>query len=165
MRKTVILPVLLSLFLSIPAPGAENIYTWRDEQGILNITDQPPPAGAEILDVSPSRRNEAEQLQRARMKRLEQIRGEQERARIREQLLRARQTEKEALQAAEAAKQQADLLFSRAERTQNKERNRRIRRQALNQVDTYNQAMDRAENARHTADILEEQLRTKEARP
>ena len=45
----------------------DNIYTWRDKNGVLNITDVPPPQGAEILDISPSYRQQAEKYQRQRL--------------------------------------------------------------------------------------------------
>jgi hypothetical protein len=64
----IILTALTFSFIINEAWCQENIYTWRDQNGVLNITDYPPPAGADLLEISPSHREEAmELLHRRRM--------------------------------------------------------------------------------------------------
>ena len=62
MTYKVIILIILSAFFSSISYGAENIYTWKDEQGVLNITDQSPPDGVEIIDISPSNKKAAEEI-------------------------------------------------------------------------------------------------------
>jgi hypothetical protein len=83
--------------------GEEFIYTWKDEKGVLNITDYAPPTGSEILDISPSHREKAEEYWRQRQ--LQQ-----------ERMYQAEQQRKMEQQAAEAETyREADQLLERAE--------------------------------------------------
>lgn len=80
--------------------GQDNIYTWRDKDGVLNITDVPPPQGAEILEISPSYREQAEEYWRQRQLHQER-RRQAEQQRMEEQTAEAERREAEARQEAE----------------------------------------------------------------
>jgi len=149
---------VLFLFLTSVNHGAENIYTWKDKEGVVNITDQPPPPGAEIIDVSPSYRKEAEELQRERMNRIDKIRQDRDRQQQMNQLSELRKIEKEALQAAEEFMELANNSYSRAERAQDKERNRRLKSKGQGYETKYKEALARAEKAKNEAEMLEKSL-------
>ena len=53
MHTLIALAVTFSVLLGTSCYGADSLYTWKDDKGTLNITDAPPPQGAEILDISP----------------------------------------------------------------------------------------------------------------
>ncbi len=77
MTYKIIIVAILSVFLSSIGYGGDNIYTWKDEQGVLNITDYVPPYGAEIINISPSPREAAEKLQAQRLIRQKRLLQEQ----------------------------------------------------------------------------------------
>ena len=53
MKKKVILFTLLAVMIVGGNSNGEQFnYTWKDAEGVLNITDYPPPDGIEILDIS-----------------------------------------------------------------------------------------------------------------
>ncbi len=54
MLRIYILTALFILCMVHPMSGGENIYTWKDAQGEIHITDQSPPDGVEIIDSSPA---------------------------------------------------------------------------------------------------------------
>ncbi|MDW7771663.1 MAG: hypothetical protein SCH71_02120 [Desulfobulbaceae bacterium] len=64
--RFVIIAGLAAVLLCNNSYGQENIYTWRDKEGVLNITDYPPPGDAELLEISQSHREEAIKLLRER---------------------------------------------------------------------------------------------------
>jgi hypothetical protein len=54
MRTGIALAVTLSVFFWTSGYSDNTLYTWKDDQGTLNITDTAPPDGAEIIDISPA---------------------------------------------------------------------------------------------------------------
>jgi len=52
MKKKVILFTLLTVMIVGTSYGEQFNYTWKDAEGVLNITDYPPPDGLEIIDIS-----------------------------------------------------------------------------------------------------------------
>ena len=52
MKKKVFLFVFLMLLIAGISNGARYNYTWEDKDGVLNVTDFPPPEGANIIDIS-----------------------------------------------------------------------------------------------------------------
>ena len=64
--------VFALLIAAFTAPlNAQKLYTWSDEDGVLHITDQPPPKNVRIKNVMPYREKtpqELEQIQREREK-------------------------------------------------------------------------------------------------
>ncbi|MDD3618838.1 MAG: DUF4124 domain-containing protein [Desulfobulbaceae bacterium] len=53
MRSRYVWLIVLSLLVYGAGHAGVNNYTWKDAQGVLNITDYPPPEGVEILDIRP----------------------------------------------------------------------------------------------------------------
>lgn len=52
--RRILLPLLTALTLSAaPAPQPKPVYRWKDDQGKVQITNTPPPPGAEVLDAPP----------------------------------------------------------------------------------------------------------------
>lgn len=93
----------------------ENIYTWRDRHGVLNITDYPPPPDAEILDISPSYKQQAEEYWRQRGLQQERIRQMEEQRKREEQAAAAEKKEAE-------ARREAEELLKRAPQMKEAER-------------------------------------------
>mgnify|MGYP005621352413 CR=1 FL=1 len=93
MKNMAIFMAMLSVFLWLGfGYCGENIYTWKDRDGVLNITDHAPPSGAEIIDISPSYREKTEELWHQRRIRQQEI-AESEQRRLREQQAEAERKE------------------------------------------------------------------------
>lgn len=99
----------------------ENIYTWKDKNGVLNITDYPPPPEAEILDISPSHRAKAEEYWRQRQLQQERMEQAEQRRIQEEQAAEARTKEAEAYR-------EADRLLKKAQEVKEEQRPPRKRR-------------------------------------
>ncbi len=54
MLRGFLLIVFLVLFTNSQAYCERNIYTWKDADGTLNITDKEPPDGVEIIYIRPA---------------------------------------------------------------------------------------------------------------
>jgi hypothetical protein len=107
MRIKIIILALVSFVLWESGYCAENIYTWRDKNGVLNITDYAPPPGAEILEISPSYRNQAEEYWRQRRLQQERIDQAAQQKTREEQAAAARKKEAEARQRADQPQESA----------------------------------------------------------
>ena len=157
MTYKVIAIAILSVFLAGISYGAENIYTWIDKQGVLNITDQHPPDGAEIIDISPSHRKEAERIEQERFIQYENMLREQEQQRMKTQISQKRKIEAE-------EQKKADELYHQALSENEVKGTRRIKRWSYRKARIhYREALhasDKAEKARRQADELEKQLST-----
>jgi len=64
MQYLIILITAISVLFWNTGYCEDNIYTWKDKNGVLNITDAPPPAGAELIETSPGHREEALEILR-----------------------------------------------------------------------------------------------------
>jgi hypothetical protein len=51
MKTPYLLLGLLACALSLPALAADKVYKWKDANGIVHFTDQPPPKGTEFDNV------------------------------------------------------------------------------------------------------------------
>lgn len=100
MKIWIVILSLASIMLWESGYCAENIYTWRDKNGVLNITDHAPPPGAEILEISPSHREKAEEYWRQRRLQQERIDQAGQRKEMEDQAAAARKKEAEAEQRA-----------------------------------------------------------------
>lgn len=148
--------ILLYVLLTGISYGAGNIYTWIDDQGVLNITDARPPAGAKIIDTSPSYREQAMQI--------EQAKRERQQARIRElarqniEKLVDQYRKKEA-----AAREKADALHDKAETLDQDKGTWRYRRWAHRRAKVLSrqadQADDNADMAAQKAEKYEDMLK------
>ncbi|MBU0480293.1 MAG: DUF4124 domain-containing protein [Proteobacteria bacterium] len=75
-KHPIFLAAALSAFFFGVCYGGDELFTWKDEQGGLHITDVRPPVGAEIINISPNNLKAAEEVQRQRLLRQEKIREE-----------------------------------------------------------------------------------------
>ncbi len=71
--------VLFSLFTA-SLLGAQKVYTWTDENGVLHITDHPPPQKAQLEEVVTYKERTPEE-QKAIERRKNKLRRELERMR------------------------------------------------------------------------------------
>jgi membrane protein involved in colicin uptake len=102
--------VVLSILAAAAAHAQSTVYTWTDAKGKLYITDEPPPADANVKDIVESapmapaevRQNEL-QRQRRSEKRLEEQRGSE----TEEVLRRAREADEQAREAIRRSDEQA----------------------------------------------------------
>ncbi len=155
MRYRVILAAVVSVFLWTISYGAENIYTWRDKNGVLNITDQAPPDGVEILDVSPSYRKKAAQQEQSRQVRRQKSYQYTNQKILQQKADQARKQEAEALQ-------RADELYSKAQAASEvkgkRKKKRRFYRRARRYQKQAEEAVAQAERAAKQAEKYEKQL-------
>ena len=91
--------VLLLIFFAGSSLGAQKLYTWTDETGVLHITDKPPPKRARIKDVTKYREKTPQELD-AIQREKEDLRRKYEKE---EQIERARQSELQAREADQRA--------------------------------------------------------------
>ena len=54
--------VLLLILFAGSNLGAQKLYTWTDEKGVLHITDNPPPKRARIKDVTKYREKTPQEI-------------------------------------------------------------------------------------------------------
>jgi len=127
--KFFIATVIMLLFSLLAAPllGAQKLYTWTDENGVLHITEQPPPKSAKVEDIMTYKERTPEELEaiersknkeRRKFDKYKQIENE------REAQLRA----KEADEKAQKAKEQAEEDYEKNKAYIDKLSNRRWKR-------------------------------------
>ena len=92
--------VMLFCIFTASLLGAQKLYTWTDENGVLNITDQPPPQKAQLEEVVTYKERTPEE-QNAIQRKKDSIRREFKRQ---EQLDRQQEARLKAEQAEEQAK-------------------------------------------------------------
>ena len=153
MTFKVIAVAIMSILLAGISYGADSLYTWIDDKGVLNITDQYPPEGAQIIDVSPSYREDAEKIEQERLSRKQMWLREQEEQKINKELLQQQKVEAE-------QQKKADELYQQAVLGNNKKGTRRTRRWARRKAEKdyleSQQASEKAEEARKQVEALEE---------
>jgi hypothetical protein len=50
MKQHVIVRGLMALLFTLPAAASADIYRWKDASGVMHFSNQPPPAGAVIIE-------------------------------------------------------------------------------------------------------------------
>lgn len=133
MRLLSISIILFSLFLWNYCYSQGNIYTWKDKNGVLNITDTPPPSGAEILDVSPSHTQEARESRRKLQEVQEEIHQERLEKRQQQQAIQERKEKAAALDKADELREKAEEMREGVEGGIRKRRRYEIRAERLEQ--------------------------------
>jgi hypothetical protein len=159
MKYKIILLAILSVFLCNISYGGAVLFTWEDEQGGLHITDERPPIGAKILEISPTNIKTNEEMQRQRL--IDQInhqkiRQDSERENIKIQAAQARKIEADSLRTADKLLKQADEL--RTKKGNTLRRRRRYRRKLAKYEKRAQEMLMRAESAGKQAESLERQL-------
>ena len=154
--------ILFSLFAATIL-GAQKLYTWTDENGVLHITEQPPPKSAKVENVMTYRKKTPEELA-AIERRKEKIRREFERQ---EQLdqgqkagLKAKQDEELAKKAKEKAEKEYNynkeyikrLSSTKRKRRQFRKKIERLKKETEQSFDEAKSAAEKAEEARQSAE-------------
>jgi len=157
--------VIISLGIVSPS-GAQKLYTWTDENGVLHITDQPPPKKARVEDVMTYKERTPEELE-AIQRRKEQLRRQLDQDLQREKAREAQLNAQEAAEEAQEAKEQADKEYEEnkayIDRLSNRKWKRKQFRQKIDRLkketeESYAEAesaAQRAEEARKKAEEAE----------
>jgi len=136
-------------------PGAQKLYTWTDENGVLHITDQPPPQKAQIEDVMTYKERTPEELE-AVQRRKDQLRRKLDQDLQLEKAREDRQAAQEAAEDAQAAKEQADKEYEENKAYIDKLSNRKWKRKKFRKKidrlkketeESYAEAQNAAERA------------------
>jgi hypothetical protein len=104
-----IVAMVLSILAHGPVYAQSTVYTWTDAKGKLHITDEPPPADADLKDVvesAPLPPAEVRQNELQRQRRTEKRLEEQRSSATEEVLRRARAADENAQQAIQRADEQ-----------------------------------------------------------
>ena len=153
--------VLFSLFAA-PLLGAQKLYTWTDANGVLHITEQPPPKSAKVEDVMTFKERTPEELEaierekdniRREFERREQLDQEQEAQ------LKAKQADKQAEKAREKAEKEYDynkeyikrLSSTKQKRKQFRKKIERLKKETEESFSEAKSAAERAEEAKQSA--------------
>jgi hypothetical protein len=157
--------MLFSLFAA-SLLGAQKLYTWTDENGVLHITEQPPPKSAKVEDVRTYKERTPEELE-AIERRKEKLRRELEREnqleKKREAQLKAQEADDEAQKALgqaeedyEKNKAYIDKLSNRKwKRKKFRKRIDRLKKETEEGFTEAQSAAERAEEAKQAAEEAE----------
>jgi len=110
MKYFIAAAILLFSVLTVSMPGAQKLYTWTDENGILHITETPPPKNARVEEVTNYKERTPED-EAARRQRNEEFRRKLEKYDQRVQTQEAQLKAKEAEEEAQKAKAQAQQEY------------------------------------------------------
>ena len=162
MKYFIATTIILFSLLAATILGAQKLYTWTDENGVLHITEQPPPNSAKVEDVITYREKTPEELA-AIERRKEKIRREFERQeqldREQEAGVKAKQDEEQAKKAKEKAEKEYNynkeyikrLSSTKRKRRQFRKKIERLKKETEQSFDEAKSAAEKAEEARQTA--------------
>jgi len=168
--KFFIATVIMLLFSLLAAPllGAQKLYTWTDENGVLHITEQPPPKSAKVEDIMTYKERTPEELEaierekdniRREFKKQEQLDQAQEAQ------LKAKQADKQAEKAKDKAEKEYDynkeyikrLSSTKQKRKQFRKKIERLKKETEESFSEAKSAAERAEEAKQSAAELAEE--------
>jgi len=145
--------LLFSLFAATIL-GAQKLYTWTDENGVLHITEQPPPKSAKVEDVVTYKERTPEELE-AIERNKDNIRrefGQAQLDREQEARLKAKQAEEQAKKEYEYNQEYIKRLSStKRKRRQFRKKIERLKKETEQSFDEAKSAAEKAEEARQTA--------------
>jgi wobble nucleotide-excising tRNase len=153
--------LLFSLFVA-PLVDAQKLYSWTDENGVLHITEQPPPKGAKVEDVMTYRERTPEELRAIeRSQNMEQRDFDKylQEEKAREAGLKAEEADEKARKAREQAEEDyrknkayIDKLSNRRwKRKKFRKRIDRLKRETEESLAEAQSAAEEAEKAKKTA--------------
>jgi len=166
-----IAPVILLFSLyAVSLLNAQKLYTWTDENGILHITDQPPPDWAEVIDVETYKERtpaELEAIERIKNKEQREFDRYLQRENEREAALKARKADENAQKAREQAEKDYDNNKAYIDKLSNrrwkrKKFRKRIERLRKETEESFAQAKSAAEQAGKAKGASEESRLTSE---
>jgi len=146
--------VLFTLFTA-SLLGAQKLYTWTDENGVLHITDYPPPQRARIEEVvtykerTPEEQNAIERRKKELRRELEQ---DDQQDITQEAQLKAKQAEEEAQKSLEQAEEKYQQNKAYIDRLSNRKWKRKQFRKKIDRLkketeESYAEAKEAAEQA------------------
>lgn len=151
--------ILLFSLLTAAHLGAQKLYTWTDENGVLHITDHPPPQSAQIEDVVTYKERTPEELnaiERRKNKLRRVLDQEEQREKSQNAQLKAKAADEEAQKALEQAEKEyeenkayIDKLSNRKwKRKKFRKRIDRLKKETEESYAKAKEAADQAEAAR-----------------
>ncbi len=137
MKFTILSIVFLIAISAAPHLYAQQIYTWTDENGVMHITDQPPPQQVIVEDVT-KYKEKTPQEQDAIEREIEKLRQSNERQDKIDVAQRAevaaRQAEKQAQEAVENAREETQENQEYVRRLSNRSWKRRKFRKRIERI-------------------------------
>ena len=165
--------VLLLILFAGSNLGAQKLYTWTDEKGVLHITDNPPPKRARIKDVTKYREKtpqEIDAIQREKEDLRRKYEKEEQIERARKSELQAREADQRANEAVKQAQEKYEhnleyikrLSTTRDKRKQFRKKIQRLKDESeAAQTEAQmaaKQAQEAAQKARMTAEEAEKPI-------
>jgi len=158
--------ILFSLFTA-SLLGAQKLYTWTDQNGVLHITDHPPPQKARIEEVMTYKEPTPEELnaiQRRKNKLRRELDQEEQQQKAQDARLKAQEAEEEAQKSLEQAEKEYEKNKAYIDRLSNRSWKRRQFRKKINRLKQETEesfaeaksAAERAEEAKKSAENVEE---------
>ena len=92
--RTVIIFTFLSVLFLLPV-NAANLYEWKDENGVMNITSTPPPQNVKKYNVERYRKDTKEEIEQYEKQRTQQQRDAAARTEANRRANQARQAQEE----------------------------------------------------------------------
>ena len=155
MRFLIVTAVVLFSLFTASLLGAQKVYTWTDENGVLHITDHPPPQRAQIEEVVTYKERTPEE-QQAIDRRKRELRREldqdDQRVKAQEAQLKARQAEEEAQKSLEQAEEEYEQNKAYIDRLSNRKWKRKQFRKKIDRLkketeESFAEAKEAAEQA------------------
>ena len=155
MRFLTATAIVLFSLCTASLPGAQKLYTWTDENGVLHITDHPPPQRAQIEEVVTYKERTPEE-QQAIDRRKRELRRELDQdfqqVKSQEAQLKAKQAEEAAQKSLEQAEEKYEQNKAYIDRLSNRKWKRKQFRKKIDRLkketeESYAEAKEAAEQA------------------
>jgi hypothetical protein len=147
--------ILLFCIFTAPLLDAQKLYTWTDENGVLHITDHPPPQKAQLEEVVTYKERTPEELnaiERRKNKLRRELDQDFQEVQTREAQLKAKQAEEEAQTAKEQAEEEYEENKAYIDKLSNRKWKRKKFRKKIDRLkketeESYTEAKEAAERA------------------
>ena len=167
MRFLIATAILLFSLFTASLLGAQKLYTWTDENGVLHITDHPPPQRSQIEEVVTYRERtpaELNAIQRRKDNLRRELDQDIQQVKARDAQLRAQEADEEAQKALEQAQKEYEKNKAYINNLSNRKWKRKKFRKKINRLkketeDSFAEAKsaaERAEAAKKAAENTEE---------
>ena len=155
MRVLTATAVLLFCIFTASLLGAQKVYTWTDENGVLHITDHPPPQRAQLEEVVTYKERTPEELnaiERRKNKLRRELDQDFQQVKTREAQLKAKQAEEEAQKTLEQAEEEYEENKAYIDKLSNRKWKRKKFRKKIDRIkketeESYAEAKSAAERA------------------
>ena len=155
MRFLATTAVLLFCIFTASLLGAQKLYTWTDENGVLHITDSPPPQKAQLEDVVTYKERTPEEqrdIERRKNKLRRELDQDYQQVRTREAQLKAQEAQEDAQKALEQAEKEYEQNKAYIDKLSNRKWKRKKFRKKIDRIkketeESYTEAKEAAERA------------------